>query len=473
MYHAAMKDDIHSPTALPVWTLSLGCPKNRVDTERFLGSLGVPIRPVEDIRDARLAFINTCGFIAPAVSESVRAVLDAAEAIRRRRNRPLLAVAGCMVGRYGGKELAPELPEADLWLSTAERDAWPAMTRRALGLPEPGDAPGLRPHSAVLRSPGFLGAFSRARLRASAPGRILSTGPAYAWLKIAEGCRHACSFCTIPSIRGPLRSEPLDHLRREARFLLSQGVRELNLVAQDLTEWGADLSPRDSLPRLLSALLELDGLAWLRLFYLYPAGVTPELLRFVAGAGPSLPHYFDIPLQHAHPEMLGRMGRPFAGDPRLVVDRVREALPDAALRTTLIVGHPGETEEHFEALCRFVEEVRFQHLGVFAYQREEGTRAAEMPDQVPDAVKERRRAEIMAIQEEISRENLSGLVGRRMSVLVERPQGEWPGLHVGRAWFQGPEVDGVTYVSGPGVRPGAFVECDVEDAGIHDLTALA
>ena len=250
-------------------------------------------------------------------------------------------------------------------------------------------------------------------------------------------------------------------------------MRELVLVAQDLTSWGSDFDTPQSLPHLLDELLPLDRLTWLRLLYLYPSGVTPELLRYMREAGPQLLPYFDIPLQHAHPEVLTRMGRPFANDPRRVVDRVREALPEAALRTTFIVGYPGETEEHFQTLCRFVEETRFRHLGVFAYQAEEGTPAAAMPDQVPMEVREERRATLMEIQAEISERQLQEAVGQTMPVLVDAPHDEWPGLHVGRVWFQAPEVDGITYVSGLGVAPGALVQGDIVESSTYDLTALA
>ena len=389
--------------SLPVWSLSLGCPKNRVDTEHLLGSLGMPVRSVEHMGRARLVFINTCGFIEPAVRESIRSVLDAVERLGRCKRRPLLAVAGCMVGRYGVRDLAADLPEVDLWLPTSELEHWPGMVREALGLP----------------------------------------------------------------------AAPAADLREEARGLLAGGVRELVLVAQDLTSWGSDFDTPQSLPRLLDELLPLDRLTWLRLLYLYPSGVTPELLRYMREAGPQLLPYFDIPLQHAHPEVLTRMGRPFAHDPRRVVDRVREALPGAALRTTFIVGYPGETEEHFQALCRFVEETRFRHLGVFAYQAEEGTPAAAMPDQVPVEVREERRAALMEIQAGISEQQLQEVVGRTMPVLVDAPHDEWPGLHVGRVWFQAPEVDGITYVSGPGVAPGALVQGDIVESSTYDLTALA
>ena len=433
---------------LPVWALSLGCPKNRVDSERLLGSLGVPVKPAAHMGKSRLVFINTCGFIEPAVRESIRAVLDAAAHLGKLRRRPLLAVGGCMVGRYGVAELAKELPEVDLWLPPEELARWPALVRAALGL-APAQGSG-------------------------APGRLLSTGPAYAWLKVGEGCRHRCAFCTIPTIRGPLRSTPAEALLAEATSLLGQGVRELDLVAQDVSAWGSDLG--GSAPRLidlLTALAGLGGLLWLRLLYLYPTGVTEELLRRMAELGPPVLPYLDIPFQHVAPELLRSMGRPFAGDPRRVLERVRAILPDAALRTTFIVGYPGETEARFQELCRFVEEARFTHLGVFAYQAEDVTPAAQLPGQVPMAVREERRAALMELQSGISADILARNVGTRLPVLVDAPADEWPGLHRGRVWFQAPEVDGVTWVSGPGVTPGAVVDCDIVESSDYDLSALA
>jgi tRNA-2-methylthio-N6-dimethylallyladenosine synthase/ribosomal protein S12 methylthiotransferase len=302
--------------------------------------------------------------------------------------------------------------------------------------------------------------------------RLLSTGPAYAWLKVSDGCRHACTFCTIPAIRGPLVSVPAAVLQREALLLLKSGVKELILVAQDLTSWGRDLGPEHSLRELLEILLPLPGLQRLRLMYLYPGGLSRELLRFLKDAGPPFVPYFDVPLQHAARNVLTRMGRPFAGDPRESLDRIRAFFPEAALRTSLIAGFPGESGADFDALCSFVEKARFHHLGVFVYQKEEGTPAADMPDQIPAWEKERRRAALMALQREISAAILAQYAGQRLSILVDAPQGEWPGLHVGRAWFQAPENDGVTYVSGPGVFPGALVEAEITSCADYDLVAL-
>lgn len=427
---------------LRIYSQSLGCPKTRVDTERLLGSLG-PVVTVNLPEQADLVFINTCAFIAPAVQESVQAVVEMIEDIGSlpRGKRPFLAVAGCLPGRYGIADLAAELPEVDLWLHTDDIDTWAAQLSHALGLNAP------------------------------APGRLLSTGPSYAWLKIGEGCRHNCSFCAIPSIRGKYASEEADKLVTEASALVADGVKELILVAQDVTAYGTDFG-KD--PRfLLEKLLSLDGLRRLRLLYLYPAGLTRDLLRFLKEAGEPFVPYFDMPLQHAHPDVLRRMGRPFSGNPQEAVDRIRDVFPEAALRTTMMVGFPGESDEHFRTLMDFVEKNRFHHMGVFAFQPEEGTEAASMPDQIDDDVKESRKDALMELQSSISEDILSSYAGQRMEVLVDESSDEWPGLYTGRTWFQAPDVDGLTYVSGPGVERGAMVEADILETREYDLIALA
>jgi tRNA-2-methylthio-N6-dimethylallyladenosine synthase/ribosomal protein S12 methylthiotransferase len=425
-----------------VYAVSLGCPKNRVDTERLLA--GIDARPADSPAEAEVVLINTCAFIEPAVEESIGAILNAAEEIEAAPHRPLLAVAGCLPERYG-RELAAELGEVDLWLPFAEREQWPGAVLAALG----GEA-------------GPAGV-----------SRLLSTGPSYAYLKIHEGCSKGCSFCTIPAIRGKEASRPPDALEAEARELLDMGVREIVLVAQDVTAYGRDLGEKRGLERLVDRLAGLPGLDRLRLMYLYPRGLTDERLSFLAGAGGPLLPYFDVPLQHAHPEILKAMGRPFAADPREVVERVRGHFPGAAIRTSLIVGFPGETAEHFRRLLDFVEWARFDHLGVFEFCPEEGTRAASLPGRVESKEVERRRAAVMELQAEISAGKLEERVGDAEVVLVDSPHEEWPGLHLGRTWFQAPEVDGVTYVSGPEVAPGAMVEAEIVESKTYDLVALA
>ncbi|MUM77681.1 30S ribosomal protein S12 methylthiotransferase RimO [Pseudodesulfovibrio sp. F-1] len=445
----------HDPAApLAVFTVSLGCPKNLVDTERLLGVLGPGMVPTDSVAGADLALINTCGFIQPAVEESVAAILDAVreadEARETTGRRPLVAVAGCLVSRYG-QDLRDELPEVDLWLSTDQIALWPGMIGKAIG------------RARIIATPGI----------GDAPRR-LSTGPAFAYLKISEGCSHNCRFCTIPAIRGPHRSRPKDALLAEAHTLAAS-VPEIVIVGQDSTAYGTDLGGDNTIRNLVAGLAEIPGISWLRLMYLYPAGLTDDLLGFLKSVGEPLLPYFDIPLQHAHPDVLASMGRPFARNPRKVIDRVRNHFPEAALRTTFIVGYPGETEEHFDQLMRFVEETRFHHLGVFPYWPEDGTPAAAMPHQVDQETKLARRDALMALQADISREIMESHVGQTLPVLIEDPSPEWPGLHLGRAWFQAPEVDGTTYVAAPPdkpLTPGTIVQAEIDKADTYDLSGL-
>ncbi|MFW5489567.1 MAG: 30S ribosomal protein S12 methylthiotransferase RimO [Desulfovibrio sp.] len=432
---------------IKVHSISLGCPKNRVDTEHLLGSLhqmGGGIVAVEEPDEADLIFINTCGFIAPAVEESVQTILECASAAGEGAGkRPLLAAAGCMVSRYLG-QIEEGLPEVDLWLPLNAKERWPAI---------------------ILKAMGMEAEYS--------PARLLSTGPSFAYLKICEGCGHNCSFCTIPSIRGPLSSLPQEAIVNDAREMIAQGVPELVVVAQDVTAYGRDRDEKNGLLHLLEKLIPLDGLQRLRLMYLYPAGLTDELLSFLRDAGEPFVPYFDIPVQHSHQGILSAMGRPFARDPRRALDKVRSYIPEAALRTSIIVGFPGETEEHFSHLLNFIEQTRFHHLGVFAYQAEDGTPAAEFADRVPEDVALARRERVMELQAEISREMLEEYAGQRLDIVVDEVSPEWPGLHVGRTWFQAPEVDGVTYLSGPGVQPGIVARAEIVETKTYDLVALA
>ncbi len=429
---------------LRYYSVSLGCPKNRVDTEHLLGSLAIKLEPTPHLGRAQLIFVNTCGFILPAVEESVRTIVEIIHHLSRLKRRPLLVVGGCLVGRYGIESLAKDLPEVDLWLANSSIPTWPLQLVRALGFKED-----------LIQTK-----------------RLLSTPKSYAWLKVSDGCRHACSFCTIPSIRGRHRSIPAKTLVNEAKELLAQGVKELVLVAQDVSAWGEDFNL--NLRHLLEELLPLQGLRWLRLMYLYPAGLTDDLLSFMQEAtqnGPLLP-YFDIPLQHAHEDILKRMGRPFTKNPYQVVERVRQAIPRAVLRSSFIVGFPGEEEKHFKALESFILQCRLHHVGVFSFSPEEGTKAALMPEQIKDGIKEERREHLMNLQHEISEEIIAEEVNKDHFVLVDQEHGEWPGLYVGRVWFQAPEVDGITYISGPNVSIGNMVQGQVVESSNYDLTVL-
>ncbi len=436
---------------IKVHCVSLGCPKNRVDVETLLGCVPGGVEVVVEPGAAELVVINTCAFIAPAVEESVRTILETAEAIRDLSPRPRLAVTGCLPARYG-EELRRGLPEVDLWGLPSELDMLPDRLARAV---READAPDVRD-----------GGRGRA-------GRLVSTPPGYAYVKIADGCNHACAYCTIPAIRGRLASRPAGEIVAEARELLDRGVSELVLVAQDLTAYGRDLGLEHGLRGLVEGLLGLPGLVWLRLLYLYPSGLTEDLVRFLASAGPPLVPSFDIPFQHVHPDVLAAMGRPRSAPPEAVLERVRRHFPDAAIRTTFITGFPGETPRRFQALCDFVAASRLHNVGVFPFSPEEGTRAVTLSGKVSRKEAMLRRETLMAVQAEISAGILSGYVGRNMPVLVDAPHPEWPGLHVGRTWFQAPEVDGVTYVSGPGVAPGRMVTAEIVEGKDYDLVALA
>ncbi|MDO9583053.1 MAG: 30S ribosomal protein S12 methylthiotransferase RimO [Desulfomicrobium sp.] len=436
-----------------VHTISLGCPKNQVDTEWMLGGFGSFFVNEATAEGADVVLINTCGFIEPAVSESLQVILDMARTLAELSPRPHLVVTGCLVSRYG-QELGAELPEVDLFLEIG-RQGELGQRLRELAAQRREARPEL-----VTALDGY------------APSRLLTTPPSYAYLKIAEGCDNRCRFCTIPSIRGPLVSRGEAEIIDDARRCLDQGRKELVLIAQDVTAYGRDRGQK-ALRGLLEKLAPLNGLEWMRLMYLYPGGLDRDLLCFLSELGKPFIPYFDIPLQHAHPDILASMGRPFRRDPRAVVEQVREFFPEAALRTTFIVGYPGETEEHFAALESFVRETRFMHLGVFPYYPEDGSEAAVLPDQLPDEVKEERRDRIMELQAEISEELLAGFEGQELDVLVDRPHEEWPGLYEGRAWFQAPEVDGITYVSGEDVGPGRMVRAVIEEVKTYDLVALA
>lgn len=471
---------------LNTYVESLGCPKNLVDTERLLAALG-KINIMEDIYDANLVIINTCAFITSAVEESIHNILQSIEDLKGNTkkdtkhdiskdikadikkdmhtqtdlNPVFIAVAGCLIGRYDTSELTENMPQVDLWLEPACVDLWGSQLLQALA------------------EKGFLSKEDAQRRKnaISYTQRVLSTPASYSWLKISDGCRQQCSFCTIPSIRGKYHSERPEILEEEAKLLLAKGVKELILVGQDTTSWGTDLNlNHKDLRPLLERLFPLKGLERLRIMYMYPSGLTHELLKFLSKAGKKFVPYFDVPLQHAHPEILARMGRPFAEDPQKVVDRIRTYFPDAAIRTTMMVGFPGETQAHFDTLVDFIVQNKFHHLGVFAFEPEEGTVAATLPDQIDEKVKQERRQKIMALQTEISENILATYDGSRMQILVDAPHEEWPGLYIGRTWFQAPEVDGITYISAsPDSSPinvADILEADITETKIYDLVAL-
>jgi ribosomal protein S12 methylthiotransferase len=431
-----------------VYLHTLGCPKNRVDSEVMLGTLSeAGYRLVQDPAQAEVVVVNTCGFIESAKVESVDAIVELAELKRSGRCRKLV-VTGCLVQRHA-EELARELPEVDHFLGTG---AYPDVARIV------SDAQAKR---LVVPDPDFVHS-------ASSP-RVNSLPSHTAYLKIAEGCDNACAFCIIPKLRGPQRSRPIADVVAEAQALAAQGTIELSLVAQDLTAWGYDLAGRPRLHALLRELVKVDGVRWIRLHYAYPRDVPDALVEVMADE-PKIVKYLDMPLQHSSDRLLRAMKRGRSSQfLRDLLAKLRARVPGIALRTSLIVGLPGETEEDFEGLLAFVEEQRFERLGVFEFSPEEGTPAATMRRQVADAVKRARFERIMEVQQAISRAHQRALVGRRLEVLVEGRAEETEHLLAGRHAQQAPEIDGITYVNDGVAYPGEIVTVEVTDAAEYDL----
>ena len=427
---------------------TLGCPKNRVDSEVMLGILSeAGYRLVQDPARADVIVVNTCGFIDSAKEESVQAIVELAQMKAEGRCKKLV-VAGCLAQRYP-EQLARELPEVDHFVGTG---AYQEIARIV------GEAQARR---IVVPDPDFVH-------DASTP-RVNSLPSHTAYLKIAEGCDNACAFCIIPALRGPQRSRPVADLVAEAERLAAQGTVELSLVAQDLTAYGQDLPGRVRLHALLPKLAKVDGIRWIRLHYAYPRDVPDALVDAIASE-PKIVKYLDMPLQHSSDRLLRAMKRGRdSGFLRDLLARLRRRVPGIALRTSLIVGLPGETEEDFEDLLAFVREQRFERLGVFEYSAEEGTPAAEMPDQVPAEARRERYRAVMEAQQEIARAHQRAMVGRRLEVLVEGRAEETEHLLAGRHAQQAPEIDGLTYLNDGVAYPGEIVTVEVTDASDYDL----
>ncbi len=428
-------------TARSAAVILLGCPKNQVDTEVALGSLArAGWRIVTDPARADLIVITTCAFLGSAVRES-EAVIERTLRLKRARADLKVAVGGCLVQRFG-EELARRFPEVDLWVGIDALADIPRLLR--------------------LRARSFYCAEPRAVAPAGA-ARLLSTPRHFAYLKIADGCDNRCSYCLIPSIRGRLRSRPAEAILEEARGLARLGARELVLVAQDTTAWGSDRAGRPGLADLLCRLGRIRGIGWLRLMYAHPAHVDDRLLDEFR-ANPKLCRYLDLPVQHVADRILKKMNRRCTRrDIERVLERAR-AVDGMRLRTTVIVGFPGETDREFEELLGFVRAARFDRLSAYAYSAEPGTAAAALPGQVPARVKRERLAELMRAQARISRANLRRLVGSELTALVDQPG-------IGRTEWDAPEVDGTVRLEGRPARAGAFVRCRVTRSSTHDLAA--
>jgi len=435
-----------------VYFVSLGCPKNRVDTEIMLGSVdraGYTI--VDRAEEASVIVVNTCGFIGPAKEESVDTILEMAQ-LKQRGVCEKLVVTGCLTQRHPD-EVAAEMPEVDHLLGSADFG-------RIVDVIEGRDARRLQ----VAETPEYLYDHTAPRL---------SAGPVHsAYVKIAEGCDRPCAFCIIPKLRGAQRSRALDSVVAETRALVDGGAREINLIAQDLTAYGTDLpEPRPTLARLVRAVARVPDVRWVRLHYTYPSAFTDELIEVVASE-PAVVKYIDVPLQHIDDDVLKKMRRGHGSRQiRGLVDQLRAAIPDVVLRSTFIVGHPGETEAAFDRLCDFVREAELDHVGVFTYCREEGTVSAMLPGRVSDEEAEQRRDELMAIQREISRAKNEARVGTELDVLVEGISDESDLLLQGRWAGQAPEIDGSVYLADGAAERGAIVRARVTEASDYDLAA--
>jgi ribosomal protein S12 methylthiotransferase len=439
-----------------VYIRTLGCPKNRVDSEVMLGTLSdAGFRLVQQPELADVVVVNTCGFIESAKAESIAAIVELAD-LKTSGHCKKLVVAGCLTQRYHA-ELATELPEVDHFIGTG---AYQDVARIVA------DAQASR---VIVPDPDFV--------HASTTPRVNSLPSHTAYLKISEGCDNACAFCIIPALRGPQRSRTVEDVVAEAEALVASGAVELSLVAQDLTAWGYDLPGRPRLHELLPALCRVDGVRWIRLHYAYPRDFPDALVEVMAGE-PKIVKYLDMPVQHSSDRLLRAMKRGRDSQfLRELLGKLRARVPGLALRTSLIVGLPGETEEDFADLLSFVREQRFERLGVFEYSREEGTPASDMDGQVPAEVKRARFDAIMEVQRGIAADHQRSLVGRRLEVLVEGASDESEHLLAGRNAQQAPEIDGLTYINEialPGepdaaVYPGEIVSVEVTDAGDYDL----
>lgn len=430
--------------------VSLGCDKNLVDTEMMLGMLreeGYTF--TDDETEADIAVVNTCCFIGDAKEESVNTLLQMAE-LKDTGQLQVLVAAGCLAQRYR-EEIQTEIPQVDAIVGTTAIADITAAVREVLA------GKGHNHYHDLNESP------------VTGKKRIVTTGGHFAYLKIAEGCGKHCTYCIIPKVRGSYRSVPMEKLLAEASQLAEAGVKELILVAQETTLYGVDLYGEKRLPGLLHELAQIGGIRWIRILYCYPEEITQELIETMAEE-PKVCHYLDIPIQHASDPVLKRMGRRTSGQElREQIERLRERIPDICLRTTLISGFPGETQEDFEELYRFVNEMEFDRLGVFTYSREEDTPAAVLPDQIEESVKESRREELMELQQAIAFEKAENMIGRTLTVMIEGKVAE-EDVYVARTYRDAPNVDGYLFLNTTAsLMTGDFVKALVTDSNEYDL----
>ena len=469
---------------MKIGLVSLGCPKNLVDSEVMLGlaqEAGHELTPRAD--EADVLIVNTCAFIDKAKQESIDTILELAEHKKTGACRRLV-VTGCLAERYRD-ELRELIPEVDVVLGTGEVPEIVNALNGAAAVPA---AAGVKAVPMTLhRKPPAAAPKVAARHRDAVASRelptyiyeaetprALTTPRHFAYIKIAEGCDYNCAFCIIPTLRGQYRSRSVESIVAEARSLAARGVKELLLISQDSTFYGIDRQERDALPRLLRALNDVEGLAWIRLLYLYPTTITDAAIEAIA-ASDKVCRYIDLPLQHAAPSVLRRMRRPGGRESyEKLLSRIRERLPEVTLRTTLIVGFPGETEEEFEELCAFVKAVEFDHVGVFTYSHEEGTAAYALEDDVPAAVKRKRRNKVMAIQKAIVARKQRARIGQTVELLVDGPSKEHDLVLQARLRGHAPDIDPVVYLTDCDLAEfpsGSIVKAEIVDARDYDLVA--
>ena len=434
-----------------VGIVSLGCPKNTVDSERVLGDLtasGYDLTP--DEKDAEIIIVNTCGFIESAKKESVEAILDMARNKAEGKCKKLI-VTGCLAERHT-QELLDEIPEIDYMLGVGQ---YPQLKN-------------------ILEDDNFLNrnhVATPAEYYESYTNRLLTTAFYTAYLKISEGCSNRCAFCIIPKMRGPMRSRSPESILAEAESLAQRGVKEFNIISQDTTMYGFDLALKDGLTRLLKDMAKIDGLEWIRLLYCYPTFLNSNLINYMA-AEEKLCRYVDVPLQHTHNEILKKMKRQETEDGvRKMLDELRFKIPDIALRTTFITGFPGETDEHFKHMLRFLCEIQFDHVGIFTYSDEEGTAAFDYPDRVPEEVKIERKNILMECQKNIVLRKNQEKVGHTKSVLVEGFDAQENYIMTGRLPSQAPDIDGQVILEKCEAEPGELISVRITAVADYDLVA--
>ncbi|MCH2182838.1 MAG: 30S ribosomal protein S12 methylthiotransferase RimO [Mariniblastus sp.] len=438
--------------------VSLGCPKNTVDSERMMGLLKLDgYELTDDPERSDFVIVNTCGFIEQARTESFAAIDEMLELKRQGKTRGVI-VSGCLAERQK-EQLLLDRPDIDSLVGVFGREEITRIADRLLG---------------DLAEQRII--FQPAPIRALADeNRLQITPPHFAYLKISEGCDRLCTFCAIPKMRGKHASKPMEQILSEANELAKTGVKELIIVAQDTTYYGMDLYGEPRLTELLRELDQVEGLQWIRLMYFYPMYIDDELLETIAQAERILP-YIDMPLQHSDDTMLRRMSRRINHlDAEKLIDRMREVIPDLTLRTTFITGFPGETEEQFQNLADFVTRHQFERMGVFTYSYEPDTPAAKLPDQIDDNVKEERRNRLMAIQQEIAFDFNKRQTGKTIQVIIDHPVPDQPGVWIGRAPFDAPDVDGSVFVteSGKSLAPGEIVPVEIVQGHGYDLVGVA